>query len=268
MGEARIEGIFELLAKKLEGEGIIANVMLGTAPRALAIAKEFATSNEKHTVLITNHFKPNSYYRFICAEADLKGNAEAISVSALPVRVEPGKWRLTIIISADSTYRNIWHRIVPVLREIKVDVEQFELSDFDGSKGRKASGIWYLPKERFLLDLASESEKGYAKASYAVDDAVEKSNKEIRPPKWVTEYRKLIEQGARSGNEVCLSLYRYWENAEKSAKAKITTDNRVRSAPEGVSPEAKEVIAILGDIPKGIDLDAFLTVLKIARRIR
>lgn len=268
MDKARIEGIFELLAKKLEGEGIITNVRLGMAPRALAIAKEFAASNEKHTVLITNHFRPNTYYRFIRAEADLKGNAEAISVSALPVRKEPGKWRLTIIISADSTYRNIWHRIVPVLREIKVDVEQFELSDFDGSKGRKASGIWYLPKERFLLDLASESEKGYAKASYAVDDAVEKSSKEIRPPKWVTEYRKLIEQGARSGNEVCLSLYRYWENAEKSAKAKITTDNRVRSAPEGVSPEAKEVIAILGDIPKGIDLDAFLTVLKIARRIR
>ena len=33
-------------------------------------------------------------------------------------------------------------------------------------------------------------------------------------------------------------------------------------------PEAKEMIALLGDIPKGIDLDAFLTVLKIARSSR
>lgn len=268
VGDARIRGIFELLAKKLEGEGIITNVRLGMAPRALEIAKEFAASNEKHIVLITNHSRPNTYYRFVRAEADLKGNVEAISISALPVRKEPGKWRLTIIISADSTYRNIWHRIVPVLREIKVDVEQFELGDFDGSKGRKASGIWYLPKERYLLELANKSKDGFLKAIVAVDEAISKNVLGEPIPLWMTEYRKLIEQGARSGNEVCLSLYRYWENAEKSAKAKITTDNRVRSVPEGASPEAKEVIAILGDIPEGIDLDVSLTVLKIARRIR
>lgn len=210
VGEARIKGIFELLAKKLEGEGIITNVRLGMAPRALAIAKEFAASNEKHTVLITNHFRPNTYYRFIRAEADLKGNAEAISVSALPLDDQPGKWRLVIIVSADSTYRNIWHRIVPVLREIKVDVNQFELSDFDGSKGRKASGIWYLPKERYLLELANKSKAGFLEAIDAVDEAVSKNVLGLPIPLWMAEYRNLINCGIQEGSKVCLALHNYW----------------------------------------------------------
>lgn len=209
VGEARIKGIFELLAKKLEGEGIITNVRLGMAPRALAIAKEFAASNEKHTILITNHFRPNTYYRFIRAEADLKGNAEAISVSALPLDDQPGKWRLVIIICADSTYRNIWHRIVPVLREIKVDVDQFELNDFDGSKGRKASGIWYLPKERYLLELANKSKDGFIDAADAVVIVVTNTLLDIEMPLWATEFNKLIDCGVQEGSKTCLALHQY-----------------------------------------------------------
>ena len=110
VGTARVQGIFELLAKQVEDKSVISNVRLGIADRALSKVKEIASTYGRHTVIARYRSDEESNYhqhRFIRAEADPKGNAEVITVTAMPVDESKDKWRLAVKIIADSTYRNI-----------------------------------------------------------------------------------------------------------------------------------------------------------------
>lgn len=289
--------IFAILSRRLISDNVINHVELPTPGIAFVMAKESAVLNNKPVVLNEYKHMPD-VCRFIEAHSDAKGNAEVIEVIARPMADLSGRWTIEINIQANSTYRNVWDNIMPVLKELDINPKDFEILEFVGSETRRDSGLWYLPKERFLLELAGQSNDGFARALHAVDVAAEKISKEIRPPRWATEYHKLIDQAAKHGSEVGLALYHYWTNAKKSVKAEITTDNCLERTLRGCvgkvqdreltdqtaddygevslvlkrlwanAEKSKEMIAILGDIPKGIDLDAFLTVLKIARGSR
>ena len=209
VGIARVQGIFELLAKRVEKEDVTRGVNLVNSDRALAIVKGFTKSNDKHTVIIDDSRNDLGYYGFIRAEADLEGKAEVISISALPIDGQPDKRELIIRINADTTYRNIWNRVVPILREIKVDVDRFEIIDFEGSVGRRNSGLWYLPKERYLLEIASKSEDGFIDAVDAVVIIVTNTLLDIEMPLWAAEFNKLIDCGVQEGSKTCLALHQY-----------------------------------------------------------
>lgn len=216
--------IFAILSRRLISDKVINHAELTNPSLAFAMAKESAMLNNKPVVLNEYKHMPD-VCRFIEAHSDAKGNAEVIEVLAVPMSDFSGRWTIAISIQANSTYRNVWDNIIPALREIGLHPKDFEILEFIGSETRRTSRLWYLPKERFLLELAGESNDGFARALHAVDVAAEKINKEIRSPRWATEYQKLIEQGARSGSEVCMSLHHYWVNTKKSVKAEITTDN-------------------------------------------
>ena len=259
--------IFAILSRRLISDNVINHVELATPGIAFVMAKESAVLNNKPVTLNEYTHRPN-VCRFIEAHSNAKGNAEVIEVLAVPMSDLSGRWTITISIQANSTYRNVWDNIIPIPRELGLHPKDFEILEFIGSETRRETGLWYLPKERFLLELAGQSNDGFAKALRAVDIAAEKINKEARPPRWVIEYRKLIEQGARSGSETCMSLHRYWTNTEKTAKVLAAAREYAELNPENVTSGPLEEVIKAGEIPDGVDLDTVESLLKVATDIR
>lgn len=260
--------IFAILSRRLISDKVINHVELANPSLAFAMAKESAMLNNKPVALNEYKHMPN-VCRFIEAHSDAKGNAEVIEVIAVPMLgLFDDRWTITISIQANSTYRNVWDNIMPIPRELGLHPKDFEILEFIGSETRRETGLWYLPKERFLLELAGQSNDGFARALRAVDIAAEKINKEARPPKWAMEYHKLIEQGAKHGSEVGLALYRYWTNTEKTAKVLAAAREYAELNPENVTSGPLEEVIKAGEIPDGVDLDAVENLLKVATDIR